>query len=310
MSKRQAAEENAAYNEKPDRDYFTMIPNMIFYIGLTPYDVRLYCELKRIAGDYGKCWMKTKNLAKICNMSMGTVSNSKQHLKEFGLIEIEEFSAEIGVYHEIKIIDIWESNTQFCKNRAASDSRSPHEWENSISRSPDEQPRSPHELINIPINKNPYMPQKKLQEKPVPPAKKGNGMNKEEYQESLAKSLAIGLTRGAYAHYPERIRPVVEKMELWHFKPPARKGKDIASWIMSCEDILEACAEFGVNMLDELHNDWDLYLDANGGSPPYSVGHPRSLLSAVRGKAALKRGGSNAPYWKTGQPQKRPRLDV
>ena len=160
---------------------------------------------------------------------------------------------------------------------------------------------------NHPIENN-------LQENLQSPAKKnGDQMNKEEYLESTRKALERGLANNTsdYAQFPEDIVPVVEKMaKLWNFTPPTRKSKQFGFWIDSCREVICACGEFGVDLLDKLHEDWKLYMSSNGGCAPYPVSSPKSLVSAVYGKAALLRGGSNAPMWKVNKPVRQSTLDV
>ena len=140
-------------------------------------------------------------------------------------------------------------------------------------------------------------------------------MDKEKYQEEIAKSVAIGIVNSKcdYANYPERLRPIVQRMrDKWYFRPPQGKGKNFAFWIQSCDEILDACAEFGVDLLDAVSEDWEAHLDANQGHPPYLISSPKSLVTAVQGKARLWRSGDRETsiFIVRGQPQKRPMLDV
>lgn len=52
----------------PDHYFRTEIPNIIFELGLTPYELSVYAHLKRIAGDTGKCWRTLKSLSSICGI--------------------------------------------------------------------------------------------------------------------------------------------------------------------------------------------------------------------------------------------------
>lgn len=119
------------------RKWFTMIPNIVDEMELTPHEFRLYIHLRRVAGENGECWQSTRTLAEACRMSAGAVSNSKQRLIDHGLIDVYEKTSDKGQYHLITIIDVWEQN-----------------FERFASRSPDERPRSPGETKNNPSKNN------------------------------------------------------------------------------------------------------------------------------------------------------------
>src|SRR5690606_30289455 len=76
---------------------------------------RLYCHIRRRAGEEGKCYENTANLARACQMSAATVSRSKKELKEWGLIDIEKIERGHGefAYDSITIKDIWKANAVF-----------------------------------------------------------------------------------------------------------------------------------------------------------------------------------------------------
>ena len=92
--------------------YYWETPNMIDDIGLTLHAFRLYCHLKRVAGDGGLCWQSTETLAKACKMGSGSISRAKQELVDNKLIEITSIKRPQGGRHahNITIIDIWASN--------------------------------------------------------------------------------------------------------------------------------------------------------------------------------------------------------
>lgn len=102
------------------RYYWTQIPNIVFDIGLSAYEILLYCHLKRIAGDYGKCFKSTRTLSKECGVSPAVIVRTKMlltasrpDLNGKPLIKIKELSNPSGGkdYHEITITDIWKANT-------------------------------------------------------------------------------------------------------------------------------------------------------------------------------------------------------
>lgn len=132
-------------------------------------------------------------------------------------------------------------------------------------------------------------------------------------EDALFKSMVSPLI--GYAQYPERLRPVIERMESkWHFRAPMGKKKSgqYAFWVESCDEILAACAEFGVELLDGVRADWEGYMSKHGGCAPYTVANPKSLINAVYAKAAQVRGGNMTPLWSTYQtrPEHHTMLDV
>jgi hypothetical protein len=89
---------------------FTIIPNIIDDLDLTPSAVRLYLHIKRVAGDNKICWQSGSTLAKKCHMSEGMVSKVKKELVEAELIAIEEIQCQKGTCHNITILDLWKRN--------------------------------------------------------------------------------------------------------------------------------------------------------------------------------------------------------
>jgi len=156
--------------------------------------------------------------------------------------------------------------------------------------------------------------QDKLQNQPIPSALENNEMRtKEEIMKGTEEALARNLsgTTSDYAHYPERVRPVVERVhELWNLDVPSRKSKQYGYWITGSEGVLEACGSLGISVLDDLRRDFVLYMESNGGCPPHTVSSPNSLVNSLRSKVALLRGGNNSPMWKTNGKQTQNRLGV
>ena len=77
------------YRDESDlKKYRTEIPNMIFDIGLTPYEVALYGHLKRVCGAEkgGKCWKSVSTLSRETGMSAGRVSEARAELARRGLM--------------------------------------------------------------------------------------------------------------------------------------------------------------------------------------------------------------------------------
>ena len=133
-------------SDKTLRKYFTIIPNMIDDMDLSPYAFRLYHHYKRVAGDNGLCWQSTKTLSEACKMSIGSIVNAREELKAAGLIEISTQPTSHGgrEYNIVSIIDMWDENM---KNISIT--------QNEVPSSPHELASSPHELIKNPLNNIP-----------------------------------------------------------------------------------------------------------------------------------------------------------
>jgi hypothetical protein len=296
-----------------ERKYFTMIPNIVFELGLTTCAIILYCVLRRVAGEKGRCWMSTVSLAEKCNMSTGSVSECKKELLTAELIGIVSKKCDKGSYHEIRIIDIWKRNIDYftCSR------------DEKVGSSCGEQVRSCDERKKNSVKKNQEIPQETLQPPPVLPAKKdtSNMTTVEEHKRRTEEALRASYTNAntGYTHeYPEDIRPVIERIEArWGLKAPPRprggKGKQYAYWIESCRALLDACAEFGVGSLDLLRDDFEAYMAGHSGVAPHTYSTPNSLVNSMLSKAAQLRSGNTAPMWgnKRGeQPARQTRLDV
>jgi hypothetical protein len=140
-------------SEEGKRSNFTIIPNMIDDLDLSPFAVRLYIHLKRVAGEDGECFQSGNTLSKSCKMSVGSIHNAKKELVDKGLVKVEvkksTYATGANTYHLITIVDVWAKNdTQALSPHE--EGVSPHELPPSL----DETPRSPHETIKIPVNKN------------------------------------------------------------------------------------------------------------------------------------------------------------
>ena len=157
--------ETAVHDGGDLRRYRAEIPNIVFLLGLTPFELALYAHLKRVAGANpgGRCFQATATIARDCGMSEGMVSKAKQGLlradrkglRGKALIRIEQDETGPGrARHVITIVDIWRENFRhFARQdgdeeaeesapqprRQSSQQSSPHELQSS-------QQSSPHEL--------------------------------------------------------------------------------------------------------------------------------------------------------------------
>lgn len=103
------------------KKYWTQIPNIVFDLGLKPFELVLYAHLKRAAGANikGKCTKSTPTLARETGMGAGTISRAKTalakrraDLNNKSLIRTRETLNPRGgkKRHEIIITDIWKEN--------------------------------------------------------------------------------------------------------------------------------------------------------------------------------------------------------
>jgi hypothetical protein len=100
------------YRDESDlKKYRTEIPNMIFDIGLTPYEVALYGHFKRVCGaeSGGMCWKSVSTLSKETGMSAGRVSEARAELARRGLIHMRQPKGP-GTGVTVTIVDIWPQN--------------------------------------------------------------------------------------------------------------------------------------------------------------------------------------------------------
>lgn len=128
-----------------DRKYFTIIPNIVDDLKLSPYAFRLYCHIKRVTGEDGICWQNRDTLAEFCQMSTGQISKVKQELVGVGLIRIEKQKKSGGELDVIRVLDIWPENMKQYKT---------HSYDE-IGPSRDDGGPSPGDTKKNPIKNNP-----------------------------------------------------------------------------------------------------------------------------------------------------------
>lgn len=106
-------------DESNKRNYFSMIPNIIFMLCLDPYALSLYMHYKKIAGDHGSCFQTKATIAKETQMSESVIKSKNKILstpfKELGgkpLIKITHRKDESGNNKPnlVEITDIWPEN--------------------------------------------------------------------------------------------------------------------------------------------------------------------------------------------------------
>lgn len=107
--------------ENSNHKHFTQIPNIIFELELTPYEIAVYCAIKRFSGENGICTKSYEKLAKNCGMSRRMLINTIQDLCEINPILKKPliFSRKRLTEHGdsdtniLTINDIWKENHSF-----------------------------------------------------------------------------------------------------------------------------------------------------------------------------------------------------
>lgn len=102
------------------------------------------------------------------------------------------------------------------------------------------------------------------------------------------------------AYYPELEKYPVDTREilqvvcsLFYLRPPETK-KSKGYWVQSARELLDACGEFGVDVVREYRDDYERAMDANRqkigqGIAPHTVEGPNSLVKMCRDKARQMR---------------------
>ncbi len=116
------------FEEKPDHHFRTELPNIIFELGLTVYDRAVYSELKRVAGDKGKCWKSYKNIATFIGISETQVKKSIKILEgnfeklgNIPLIKVtQRFKEKQQLSNLIQIVPIWRQNGDYFRKGGGS----------------------------------------------------------------------------------------------------------------------------------------------------------------------------------------------
>ena len=113
-------------------------------------------------------------------------------------------------------------------------------------------------------------------------------ISRSEKQES-----SVELFRGDWRDYPEHLQKYAEVLrDTWMFVLPEKPHKNsskgqYAMWCNAMEAIRQSCAEFGAELLKEVHADWKSKF--RDGIAPYTVAQPTSLINPCSGKAIEKR---------------------
>lgn len=156
-------------DEGDPRKYYAAIPNIVFTLGLHPYELVLYVYLKKVAGEDGVCWKSRASIARETGMSAGMVSKCKEALSRSRaslagkpLIRVTEQMQNGGnANHAITVVDIWPENMAKLEHLRLEKARSSHDGD-MATRSPRDarghtatSTRSPHDHKEDPLKNNP-----------------------------------------------------------------------------------------------------------------------------------------------------------
>jgi hypothetical protein len=121
-----------------------------------------------------------------------------------------------------------------------------------------------------------------------------------EYKQRLGLALARGQAkRDPLAQdlggYPADVTEIIDiTCQLWHLRAPITKTSK-ALWIRDARELIDACAEYGIEALREYRNDFEDYMGKHQGVARHTVSGPGSLVKMVRDAARLIREAEAQP---------------
>lgn len=221
-------------DQSGDRDNFTMVPNFIFRLGLSPYAVTLYGYIKQAAGETGRCFKSTTTIASELSMSAGSVSAAKIELEKNGLIQIDNIRRAQGgkPYHSIAILDVWQRNAEFIAT---------HKRERSLgeqANSSDEIATSQGEIIKNPSINNPESKSDAKIASPCPDKVPDSEVviTKKEHlkamlsQDPVSNGSAVADPRREMAEYSREVVPMIAAV-MGHSEPtPTDRSAGTQMW--------------------------------------------------------------------------------
>lgn len=115
----------------------------------------------------------------------------------------------------------------------------------------------------------------------------------DEHRDRIAAAMMQGIAENSsqvdLEDYPIDVHEVLKIVcEEWNLKPPRTK-KSKAYWIQSSRELLDACGEFGPQLVSEYRGEFKQHMRGNGGLAPFRVEGPGSLVKSVRALAGEKR---------------------
>lgn len=232
---------------KPDHHYRTEIPNIVFEMGLDPFQLSVYCNLKRIAGDSGSCWYSKKALSKICGMGETKLKECINFLSNLPtpLIKIIPRKKPDGSPDSniILITDVWRENgSHFRNNNSKKSDIGGAQDEGGVGRKTGEG-GSPNDHKEEPSKKE-LKKEKNTQEKsappPVCPAKAGEREQATEEILEIVKDGALPFEKKDIVSLCKKYDPdfVREKL-LMYYKLYTKKRKNADIPIAWLKDALK-----------------------------------------------------------------------
>lgn len=107
-----AKEKIKLVDESGDKKYFTIVPNFILNHS-TGIDQALYLQMKRYAGENGRCFATERTLCKQLGVGIFSYRKSRNYLIEHGWIEYVGLSGgKTRPIKTYKVNDIWKQNTE------------------------------------------------------------------------------------------------------------------------------------------------------------------------------------------------------
>lgn len=88
------------------KKYRTELPNLYDDLGLDVYEFRLLAHYKRV----GTCTEGSALTAKVCGMSIGQLSQTRQRLADKNLIILEKKPVPGGFGYTVEVVDLWFQN--------------------------------------------------------------------------------------------------------------------------------------------------------------------------------------------------------
>lgn len=115
---------------------------------------------------------------------------------------------------------------------------------------------------------------------PAEPAKES--LTSDQYKERIKNALVEFDKRQHIANielYPEDTKDVIVRFcELWHAIPPSKtRVNDRKRWIQDARALREVCAEFGVQVIERVRQEYDAYI-TQYGKPKYTIEGPGAMV--------------------------------
>jgi len=104
-------------DESNDRQYFTIIPNYILNHS-SAIDKAIYIDMKRVAGENGRCFMTEKTMCKRNGIGDKTLHKSLKYLIDHKWIEfVGTTPSKTRPIKTYKILDVWKKNSDYFQNK-------------------------------------------------------------------------------------------------------------------------------------------------------------------------------------------------